>query len=84
VIFAEDIIRVEHLSFEETIPPQTNERSPAAEGIKLPVDLNEIIAATEREYLLEAKSKYKSSREIAKALGVSHTTVINKIKTYGL
>lgn len=85
VIFADDIIEVAHLSFEETILPYDKElSSKGAEGIKLPVDLNEIIAATERDYLLEAKRKYKSSREIAKALGISHTTVINKIKTYGL
>jgi transcriptional regulator of aroF, aroG, tyrA and aromatic amino acid transport len=83
VIFAEDIIEVEHLSFEETAPDKTKDH-PAPEGIKLPVDLNEIIAATERKYILEAKSKLSSSREIAKALGISHTTVINKIKAYDL
>lgn len=38
----------------------------------------------ERELIIQAISKYGSSRAVGKALGVSHTTIIKKMKKYGI
>ena len=50
----------------------------------LPVNLNEEIARLEKEYLAKALERASSSREIAGLLGISHTSVIQKIRKYGL
>ncbi|MCR4398863.1 MAG: sigma 54-interacting transcriptional regulator [Firmicutes bacterium] len=42
------------------------------------------LAEAERALLAEAVSRHGSSRKVARALGVSHTTVLNKIRKYGL
>ena len=43
-------------------------------------------ALDEKEYIIlkEARSRYKSTREIARALKMSHTTLIRRLKKYGL
>ncbi|TYP56760.1 sigma 54-interacting transcriptional regulator [Thermosediminibacter litoriperuensis] len=46
--------------------------------------LEEMVRETEKEALLRALSQGGSARKAAKILGVSHTTVIKKIKKYGL
>ncbi|SHE61102.1 MULTISPECIES: sigma 54-interacting transcriptional regulator [Caloramator] len=46
--------------------------------------LEEIVSECEREVIKRALIKYKSYREVAKHLGVSHTTIMNKIKKYKL
>jgi PAS domain S-box-containing protein/TyrR family helix-turn-helix protein len=38
----------------------------------------------ERELIIQAISKYGSSRAVGQALGVSHTTIIKKMKKYGI
>lgn len=45
--------------------------------------LHEIIDEVEKEVITEALNNYESARKAAKALGVSHTTVLNKIKKFG-
>jgi len=45
-------------------------------------DLKKAIEEVEREALLKALSEGGSARKAAKILGVSHTTVINKIRRY--
>ena len=82
VIFAEDIIEVEHLIIEESVSIRTKDNRYTVEEIKLPVDLSKILEEIERKYIMEARKNYQSSREIARALGISHTTVLNKIKAY--
>ena len=44
--------------------------------------LHEIIEEVEKEVVTEALNNYKSARKAAKKLGVSHTTVLNKMKKY--
>jgi transcriptional regulator of aroF, aroG, tyrA and aromatic amino acid transport len=44
--------------------------------------LEEIVKTCEIEAIVKALEKYKSIRKAAKALGVSHTTVVNKINKY--
>ncbi|MEA4891471.1 MAG: sigma 54-interacting transcriptional regulator [Peptococcaceae bacterium] len=50
----------------------------------LPVSLNDEIARLEKEYLTGALKQASSSRDIAALLGISHTSVIQKIRKYGL
>ncbi|MBX6394448.1 MAG: hypothetical protein IRY98_01810, partial [Alicyclobacillaceae bacterium] len=38
----------------------------------------------ERELILRALSRYGSARKAGRALGVSHTTIIKKMKKYGI
>jgi len=47
-------------------------------------DFKRAVAEAEREALLDALHRGGSIRKAAKILGVSHTTVINKIKRHGL
>ncbi|MCF6097514.1 sigma 54-interacting transcriptional regulator [Thermovorax subterraneus] len=46
--------------------------------------LKEMVEETEKEALLRALSQGGSARKAAKILGVSHTTVIKKMKKYGI
>lgn len=48
------------------------------------LDLKDTLDKYEKEILKKIIAKYKSSRKAAKVLGVSHTTIINKIKKYNL
>ncbi|MBZ9688771.1 sigma 54-interacting transcriptional regulator [Clostridium estertheticum] len=44
--------------------------------------LKEVVEICEKQAIINALSKNKSLRKTAKELGVSHTTIINKIKKY--
>jgi transcriptional regulator of aroF, aroG, tyrA and aromatic amino acid transport len=44
--------------------------------------LKDLVEACEKEAIIKALKKHKSCRKAAKALGVSHTTVINKMDKY--
>jgi len=46
--------------------------------------LNAAVDDFEKHYIEQALIKYGSIRNTAKVLGVSHTTIMNKIKRYGL
>ncbi len=48
------------------------------------VTLKEVVEKAERELLEKAMERYKSTRKMGKALGVSHTTIAYKLKQYGL
>lgn len=64
------------------------EELPVIRGEKVQVrewaPLEELVAELERSVLERARSEYKSSREMGKALGVSHTTILNKCRKYGI
>lgn len=47
-------------------------------------NLKDLVAETEEKAIKEALNKYGTIRKAAKALGVSHATVINKIKKYNI
>lgn len=49
-----------------------------------PKPLTEVVDAFEKNYLAQVQSKYTSVRAMARALGVSHTTIQNKLRRYGL
>lgn len=46
--------------------------------------LKETLASLEREILLEAYQRYKSTYKVARALGVSQPTVVRKLRKYAL
>lgn len=46
--------------------------------------LKDVVEAAEKKALISAMKDYKSCRKAAKALGVSHTTIINKLNKYGI
>lgn len=48
------------------------------------LNLNEALESAEKEILLNAQRKYKSSRKMAKALGVSQPTIIRKMQKHGM
>lgn len=51
---------------------------------KKQLKLTEVVEQCEKEAILKALEDNKSFRKAAKALGVSHTTIINKIKKYNI
>ncbi|RMC97946.1 PAS domain-containing protein [Clostridium autoethanogenum] len=46
--------------------------------------LKDVVAAAEKKALIAAMQGHKSCRKAAKSLGVSHTTIINKLNKYGI
>ncbi len=58
--------------------------APGLSGIDLDGSLADIMSDVERRVLASLYPQYPSSRQLAKRLGVSHTTVANKLKRYGL
>lgn len=49
---------------------------------KLPLDLPELLEKIEAHYIAQASKVYYSSRQIGSALGISHTTAINKMRKF--
>ncbi len=46
--------------------------------------LQDIVEKAEKSAIQSAVNEYKSLRKVGKVLGVSHTTVMNKVKKYGI
>lgn len=64
---------------------------PENEAIVIPVPLDsnwpplkEIVAKVEKQVLLKVLKKHKSSRKAGNILGVSNTTILNKMKSFGI
>lgn len=83
-------IRPEHLrlwlDMERSTP---NEKNAQSIELRLPEagpwpELKEIVAQVEREVLQQVLKTHPSSRLAGQVLGVSNTTILNKIKQYGL
>jgi len=55
---------------------------PANHGLGVEMKLGEAMDIFEKERIINSLEKNKTIRKTAKALGVSHTTIINKIKKY--
>lgn len=82
-ILAEDKIDVKHLLIRKTEQIAKDNDEQILKDF-LPVDLPNLLEKVERRYLKKAYEKHQSSRKIAEALNISHTTVINKIKKYNI
>lgn len=75
----DDRIESQHLLFR-----YDDLKSTAVVNSKSQRTLKDIVAETEKIAIVEALKQHKSIRKAAKALGVTHATVINKIKQYGI
>ncbi|USZ48233.1 sigma-54-dependent transcriptional regulator [Halomonas sp. DN3] len=53
-------------------------------GIELDGSLNDILGEVERRVLASLYPQHPSSRQLARRLGVSHTTIANKLNRYGI
>ena len=76
VILSDGLIKVDHLMIKK-VKIQEKETIDILEDLDIPVDLPKLIKDLETKYIIRASEKYNSSREIGKALGLSHTKVIN-------
>ena len=48
------------------------------------LSLKSFLGKKEKEYLINMKKVYKTTREVANAIGVDHSTVVRKYKKYGI
>ncbi|MDX5432689.1 MAG: sigma 54-interacting transcriptional regulator, partial [Halomonas sp.] len=58
--------------------------APGLAGVDLDGSLADIMSDVERRVLAALYPQYPSSRQLAKRLGVSHTTIANKLRSYGI
>ena len=58
--------------------------TPGLAGVDLQGSLGEILGEVEKRVLATLYDEYPSSRLLARRLGVSHTTIANKLKRHGL
>lgn len=72
-------IESQHIIFDTEFDPKTIVA--VKQGLE---DLSTATARIEKDLLVIALQKNKSLRQTAKVLGVSHTTIANKMKKYGL
>lgn len=77
-----DVIEPEHiiLKQEELRDPIVIDREDETEQRKL----KEVVAQAEKVAIKNALNKHKSIRQAARALGVTHVTILNKMKIYNL
>lgn len=70
----------------ENLPSFIIETGSGAENIILPeaASLGEALEHAEREILLKAQKQYKTTRAMAKALGISQPTVVRKLQRYSI
>lgn len=48
------------------------------------MSLNKAVEMTEKQILIRAKKEYKTTREIAEAVGINQSTVVRKLRKYGI
>jgi PAS domain S-box-containing protein len=70
----------------ETLPSYIfeNARSPGEISVSQTTSLQDTLDAVEKQILSDAQAKYKTTREIAKALNISQPTVVRKLAKHGL
>ncbi|WP_163557382.1 sigma-54-dependent transcriptional regulator [Halomonas sp. NO4] len=59
-------------------------QAPGLSGLDLDGSLAEILGEVERRVLATLYPDYPSSRQLARRLGVSHTTIANKLRRHGI
>ncbi|WP_033070563.1 sigma 54-interacting transcriptional regulator [Thalassospira australica] len=67
----------------QTSPAQTHQPDLIASALSQP-DFNAGMDLLEREMLVRLYPDYPSSRKLAERLGVSHTSIANKLRKYGI
>ena len=73
------VVLEEHIVLDQGLPPQV-EATPSVDARSL----KEIVAEAEHAALAQAMERYPTSRKLGSALGLSHTTVLKKIRKYAL
>lgn len=70
----------------ENLPSFIYETAAGEGGLAIPVirSLKDALAHSEREILLKAQEQYKTTRAMAKALGISQPTVVRKMQKYAI
>ncbi len=61
-----------------------NRTNPSHVSTESDLNLTRAMEAKEKEILLNAKGKYKSTRKMAKILGVSQPTIVRKLQKYNI
>ncbi len=75
----DEIIKSHHLILKD----EEFRRSTVSKKQQIPQrTLKDMVVETERKAIIDALSRYSSIRKAAKALGVTHPTVINKMRRY--
>lgn len=87
-------ITLEHLTLWSDMETVKREVAPLASGhtiLEVPLghdgqwfQLKDIVSGVEKEVIKRVWKKYPSSRLTGQILGVSNTTILNKMKTYGM
>ncbi|QBD88187.1 PAS domain-containing protein [Clostridium tetani] len=75
-----DMLKKEHVMLNLSKTPAIIEEETQDKDLKL----KDIIETVEKEAIIKSLKKNKSFRRTAKALGVSHTTIINKVNKYNI
>ena len=73
-------ILVQHILVQEMSSLSRAEPQHSNDQIKL----EDSVAEAERDVLSQAVKRYRSSRKLGEALGLSHTAVLKKLKKYGI
>jgi transcriptional regulator with PAS, ATPase and Fis domain len=70
----------------ENLPSYISEdaRRPGEINVSRSANLLETLDSVEKQILSDAKAKYRTTREIAKALGISQPSVVRKLARHGL
>ena len=86
VNFAGGEVLPEHLLLggDDEAPAGRGVDSFRAGGEAVEESLRDAVEGFEKERLLRAIQKYGSSRKVGKALGLSHRSILNKMKKYGI
>ncbi|HYE69339.1 MAG TPA: sigma 54-interacting transcriptional regulator [Anaerovoracaceae bacterium] len=68
----------------ENLPSFINETTSATDSLNIPTgkNLKDALDHAEHEILLKAQEQYKTTRAMAKALGVSQPTIVRKLQKY--
>lgn len=82
LIFSQDLIDIEHLMIINLSHAHNIKTKGDNDNIDFPVNLPQMVRELEIRHITKAMEVYSSSREIAKALGISHTKVISRLKEF--
>ncbi|EES91037.1 PAS domain-containing protein [Clostridium botulinum] len=74
------LLEKKHLMINTYISPKSLDKKDNENHLKL----KDIVEICEKEAIIKALKENKTFRKTAKVLGVSHTTIINKIKKYNI
>ena len=78
-IVTDNLILAEHILFDHEYTPHSHTLAVSGQQT-----LDEILAEVERDVLRKAMVRHKTSRQLGKVLGLSHTAILKKLHRHGL